>query len=113
MANTNGFKKYVNRNDSNFFFFYYHLIIAFYFDLKLQSNTQEVKCRYDWHQTASNVVIALYAKTYHYEKSFVKLNPVRLVVSLVFPEQDNAEFNLDLELRGVSKRILNQQEHVF
>lgn len=63
---------------------------------------EEVKCRYDWHQTASNVVIAIYAKMYHYEKSFIKINPVRLNVCLVFPQQNNAEFKLDLELRGVS-----------
>lgn len=60
-----------------------------------------MKCRYDWHQTASNVVIAIYAKLYHYEKSFIKLNPIRLNVSLVFPQQSDAEFNFDVELRGV------------
>lgn len=65
-------------------------------------NQTEVKCRYDWHQTGSNVVIAIYAKMYHHEKSFVKLNPIRLNVSLVFPQQNNAEFNMDIELRGVS-----------
>lgn len=65
---------------------------------------EEVKCRYDWHQTASNVVIAIYAKMYHYEKSFIKINPVRLNVCLVFPQQNNAEFKLDLELRGVSMK---------
>lgn len=64
---------------------------------------KEVQCRYDWHQTGSNVVIAIYAKLYHYENSFVKVNPVRLNVSLVFPQQNNAEFNLDIELRGVSR----------
>lgn len=63
---------------------------------------KEVKCRYDWHQTGSMVVIAIYAKMYHYEKSSIKLNPVRLNVALVFPQQDNAEFKLDIELRGVS-----------
>lgn len=29
------------------------------------------------------------------------MNPIRLHVSLVFPEQENAKFDLDLELRGV------------
>lgn len=71
--------------------------------LTLQANEhEEVKCRYDWHQTAANVVIAIYAKMYHYEKSYVKVNPVRLNVCLVFPQQNDAEFKLDLELRGVS-----------
>lgn len=48
------------------------------------------------------MVVAIYAKLYHYEQSFIKVNPVRLVVGLVFPQQDNAEFNLDVELCGVS-----------
>lgn len=85
---------------SNFFF-----ILHFYksFIFLFQSEDQEtVKCRYDWHQTAANVVIAIYAKLYHYEKSFVKVNPIRLNVCLVFPQQNNAEFNMDIELRGVS-----------
>ncbi|XP_031632872.1 cysteine and histidine-rich domain-containing protein [Contarinia nasturtii] len=62
---------------------------------------EEVKCRYDWHQTASNIVIAIYAKMYHYDKSFIKVNPIRLNVCLVFPQQNDAEFKLDLELRGI------------
>lgn len=70
------------------------------FDLQ-QKDSTDIKCRYDWHQTATNVVIAIYAKLYHYERSTIKLNPVRLVVELVFPQQDNAQFNLDVELRGV------------
>lgn len=73
------------------------------FHLFSQANEQEeVQCRYDWHQTASNIVIAIYAKLYHYEKSHVKLNPIRLNVCLVFPQTNDAKFNLDLELRGVS-----------
>lgn len=81
----------------------FYLILPFLFSLFSQANEQEeVKCRYDWHQTAANVVIAIYAKLYHYEKSYVKLNPIRLNVCLVFPQQNDAKFNLDLELRGVS-----------
>ncbi|XP_023167500.1 cysteine and histidine-rich domain-containing protein [Drosophila hydei] len=60
-----------------------------------------VQCRYDWHQTASNVVVAVYAKKYHYAESVVEVNPIRLHVMLVFPEQENAKFDLDLELRGI------------
>lgn len=66
-----------------------------------QDEKAEVSCRWDWHQTASNVVVAVYAKSYDYKTSFVKLSPVRLVVKLVFPQQNGAEFNIDLELRGV------------
>uniref|UniRef100_A0A0K8TLR9 Putative zn2+-binding protein melusin/rar1 n=1 Tax=Tabanus bromius TaxID=304241 RepID=A0A0K8TLR9_TABBR len=66
-------------------------------------NKKDVECRYDWHQTGSTVVVAVYAKMYHYEKSYVKVNPIRLQVMLVFPEQGNGTFKLDLELRGVIK----------
>lgn len=38
---------------------------------------------------------------YHYEKSTIKINPIRLSVQLVFPNEDDGEFNIDLELRGV------------
>lgn len=41
---------------------------------------------------------------YHYAKSTIKVNPIRLAVRLIFPNQDDAEFNLDLELRGVSQQ---------
>uniref|UniRef100_A0A1B0CKR4 Putative zn2+-binding protein melusin/rar1 n=1 Tax=Lutzomyia longipalpis TaxID=7200 RepID=A0A1B0CKR4_LUTLO len=62
---------------------------------------EAVKCRYDWHQTATSVVVAVYAKMYDYTKSYVKVNPIRLQVCLVFPQQNNGQFNLDLELRGI------------
>lgn len=67
-----------------------------------QSDDHEsIKCRYDWHQTDQTVVLAIYAKMYHYASSFVKISPVRLCVSLVFPQQNDAEFNVDLELSGI------------
>lgn len=59
-----------------------------------------MKCRYDWHQTSSAVVVSVFAKKYDPDSSFVQLNPVRLKVHLFFPE-DQSVFNLDLELRGV------------
>lgn len=65
------------------------------------ANVNKVNCRWDWHQTPSNVVIAVYAKNYDYKKSFVKLNPVRLMVKIIFPLESNAEFNIDIELRGI------------
>ncbi|XP_070503505.1 cysteine and histidine-rich domain-containing protein morgana [Chironomus tepperi] len=64
-------------------------------------NVNSINCRWDWHQTANNVVVAVYAKNYDYKKSFVKLNPIRLTVKLVFPLENHAEFNMDLELRGI------------
>jgi cysteine/histidine-rich domain-containing protein len=66
-----------------------------------EADKKVVKCRYDWHQTATQIVVTVYAKMYDYRLSFVKVNPIRLNVHLVFPQQDNNEFNLDLELRGV------------
>jgi cysteine and histidine-rich domain-containing protein len=66
-----------------------------------EDEEMRVNCRWDWHQTASDVVVAVYAKNYDYKRSFVKVSPVRLVVKLIFPQQENAEFNIDLELRGV------------
>lgn len=62
---------------------------------------QTVECRYDWHQTGNNVVVAIYAKLYDYRESYVQVNPIRMKVRLVFPKQANAAFDLDLELRGV------------
>ena len=66
-----------------------------------EADKKVVKCRFDWHQTAANVVVTVYAKMYDYRVSYVKVNPIRLNVHLVFPQQDNNEFNIDLELRGV------------
>ncbi|CRK87088.1 CLUMA_CG000838, isoform A [Clunio marinus] len=63
--------------------------------------SKKVNCRWDWHQTGSTVVVAVYAKNYDYRKSFVNVNPIRLTVKLIFPQQDDAEFNIDLELRGI------------
>jgi len=60
----------------------------------------EVTCRYDWHQTATHMTVAVYAKKYDPDISFVEVGPVRLVVNLKFPA-DNSSFGLDLELKGV------------
>ncbi|KAK3923834.1 Cysteine and histidine-rich domain-containing protein [Frankliniella fusca] len=59
-----------------------------------------VKCRYDWHQTGSNVVVSVFAKKYDPFKSYVKLNPVKLVIHAYFPESEGS-FDLDMELMGV------------
>ncbi|XP_059046312.1 cysteine and histidine-rich domain-containing protein morgana [Achroia grisella] len=60
-----------------------------------------VKCRWDWHQTPDYVIVSVYAKKYDPTTSYVKLNPIRLDTKLVFKEEGNATFELDLELRGV------------
>lgn len=65
-------------------------------------DSSTVKCKWDWHQTASSVVVVIYAKMYDYARSYVKLNPIHLEAKLVFPQQNNQTFSIDLELRGVS-----------
>ena len=67
----------------------------------IKEEQESVSCRWDWHQTSSNVVVAVYAKNYDYKRSFVKVSPVRLIVKLIFPQQNDSEFNIDLELRGI------------
>lgn len=66
-----------------------------------EATSNEINCRWDWHQTAAHVVVAIYAKSYDYKESFVKANPVRLTVKIVFHQQENGEFNLDVELKGI------------
>lgn len=66
-----------------------------------EERSKAVNCRLDWHQTATQVVVTIYAKMYHYKLSTVSLNPIRLAVCLVFPQQNNQEYNADLELRGI------------
>ncbi|XP_026500828.2 cysteine and histidine-rich domain-containing protein morgana [Vanessa tameamea] len=68
---------------------------------KESSPAGTVKCRWDWHQTPDFVIVSVYAKKYDPFSSFVKLNPIRLNTKLVFHEEGNAIFELDLELRGV------------
>lgn len=69
--------------------------------IKDDDNLKKLVCRYDWHQTAANVVVTIYAKSYHYEQSSVHINPIRLKVKLVFPQEGNDAFNMDLELRRI------------
>ncbi|KAK1134771.1 hypothetical protein K0M31_007542 [Melipona bicolor] len=67
----------------------------------ISKNTgKRVKCRMDWHQTGSFVVVSIYAKKYQPDQSSIKLNPIRLTVDLLFIE-GNSRYNLDLELRGI------------
>ncbi|XP_067619318.1 cysteine and histidine-rich domain-containing protein morgana [Eurosta solidaginis] len=68
---------------------------------KEDDDNQVVTCRYDWHQTSTNVIVSIYAKKYHYKLSKIEVNPIRLHVNLVFPEQENAQYHLELELRGI------------
>lgn len=75
------------------------------FFLSLQNgNKEEIQCRWDYHQTGSFVVVSIYAKQYCPTKSIIKLNPIRLHANLIFPQESNGAFNLDIELKGVSTK---------
>lgn len=65
-------------------------------------NEKVVQCRYDWYQTAKNVIISIYAKKYHYAKCIIRANSIRLNATIVFLEPKDAVFQMDLELKGVS-----------
>jgi len=56
------------------------------------------------------VVIAVYAKKYDAQKSSVEINPVRLVIKLYFPANDQW-FEMDTELRGVSIFCYNNNKN--
>lgn len=66
-----------------------------------QEGSAAIECRYDWHQTATHVVVAIYCKNYHPDRTSVEVSPIRLKVHIYFPDQAGA-FDLDLELAGVS-----------
>lgn len=46
----------------------------------------------------------MYAKQYCPTKSIIQLNPIRVLIELVFPQESNS-FKLDLELSGVCNLI--------
>lgn len=66
--------------------------------VKLDS-TKVATCRYDWHQTASHVCVAIYAKLCDPASTYVEVNPIRLQANIVFGDAN--VFTLDVELRGV------------
>ena len=69
-----------------------------------QEGSAKVECRYDWHQTATHVTVAIYAKKYDPDISKIEAHSVRLRVHVYFPDQAGS-FDLDLELGGVSKNL--------
>ncbi|XP_022193679.2 cysteine and histidine-rich domain-containing protein 1 [Nilaparvata lugens] len=58
------------------------------------------KCRLDWHQTPTFVVVSVFCKNYDPDSSLVQLSPIRLKLSVFFPEENGA-YCRDIELRGV------------
>ena len=75
--------------------------IIYFLWFTLQEGSAKVECRYDWHQTASHVTVAIYGKKYDPDISKIEAHGIRLKVHVYFPEQAGA-FDLDLELAGVS-----------
>ncbi|XP_022913178.2 cysteine and histidine-rich domain-containing protein morgana [Onthophagus taurus] len=69
--------------------------------VKKDEDSTKVQCRWDYHQTGTHVVVSIYAKQYCPDKSEIKLNPIRLYANLIFPNQNGATFNLDVELCGI------------
>ncbi|XP_069697977.1 cysteine and histidine-rich domain-containing protein morgana isoform X2 [Periplaneta americana] len=79
--------------------------------VKEKGDDRQLKCRFDWHQTTSDVVVSVFAKKYAPDSSYVQVNPVRLKVHLFFPEEESV-FDLDLELRGVVD-VLRSSANMF
>lgn len=68
--------------------------------INLQDTQKVAACRYDWHQTATHVCVAVYAKLADPTYTYVEVNPIRLNAHIVFG--DATAFTLDVELCGVS-----------
>lgn len=81
-----------------------HFYRVFYVCITFQEGSATVECRYDWHQTATHVTVAIYAKKYDPDISKVEIHPIRLKAHVYFPEQAGA-FDLDIELAGVRTRM--------
>ena len=68
LVNTSGWMTKVNRNSPN---------SLLTFKLMLMFPGKDMKCRYDWHQTATHITVAVYAKKYDFNVSYVEVSPVR------------------------------------
>nr|XP_060612567.1 integrin beta-1-binding protein 2 [Anolis sagrei ordinatus] len=67
--------------------------------VKKQQDKRLVSCRQDWHQTSSQVVVTLYAKTPLPELSSVKANRTSVDIHIVF--EGDKVFQAELDLWGV------------
>lgn len=54
----------------------------------VDDKAKEMKCRYDWHQTASHVTVAISRQEIQVtQKAMLNLTQFRLIVHLNFPER--------------------------
>ncbi|XP_023235491.1 cysteine and histidine-rich domain-containing protein 1-like [Centruroides sculpturatus] len=66
----------------------------------IKKKESQVSCRYDWHQTGSQVVVSVYSKLPDPDLSCIDANPVKLSIHIVFGEEKSV-FDLHLLLCGV------------
>lgn len=66
----------------------------------VKKKESQITCRYDWHQTGSQVVISIYSKLPDPELSCIEANPVKLSMHIVFGEEKSV-FDLTVLLCGV------------
>uniref|UniRef100_A0A8D0APT4 Cysteine and histidine-rich domain-containing protein 1 n=1 Tax=Sander lucioperca TaxID=283035 RepID=A0A8D0APT4_SANLU len=75
---------------------------------KKDAGKKVVPCRFDWHQTGSQVIISIYAKNAVPELSYVEANSTTLNIHVIF--EGEKEFVQKISLWGVidvSKSIVN------
>ncbi|XP_030635543.1 cysteine and histidine-rich domain-containing protein 1 [Chanos chanos] len=64
-----------------------------------KQDKKKVACRHDWHQTANQVVVTIYAKNAHPEHSYVEANRTVLTCHIQF--ENEKVFHKDIRLWGV------------
>uniref|UniRef100_A0A3Q3CSK8 CS domain-containing protein n=1 Tax=Haplochromis burtoni TaxID=8153 RepID=A0A3Q3CSK8_HAPBU len=77
------------------------IILSFSDSLYLQGTTV-MPCRFDWHQTGSQVIISIYAKNSLPELSYVEANSTTVNIHVMF--EGDKEFEQKIILWGVSKK---------
>ncbi|OUM60251.1 hypothetical protein PIROE2DRAFT_29761, partial [Piromyces sp. E2] len=60
------------------------------------NQNEVVKCRHDWYQTQTSVIISIFAKKVDKEKTTVKFETERLLVDVVFQDGKVFQFHTDL-----------------
>ncbi|KAK2828358.1 hypothetical protein Q5P01_019392 [Channa striata] len=75
---------------------------------KKDEGKKVVPCRFDWHQTGSQVIISIYAKNAVPELSYVEANSTTLNIHVVFDGDKDFEQKISLwGVINVSKSIVN------